>query len=225
MTNGTRTVPGVGTAVVLCLGFLAGSVALGWLAYGFGPLERLDMQALARTAANRESSLEPLANFCVHLADPAPVVGLTILCCLLGLASGRLREAAAAVALVTGASLTALILKSLLEHSRFDAELGPHQIAATAYPSGHSTAAMAVALAFVLVAPPAWRPIVGAVLALYAFAVGAFLLFLGDHFPSDILGGWMIAAAWFFAALAGLRASLLLGADRVAGKLSPPAAP
>jgi membrane-associated phospholipid phosphatase len=196
----------IGRPAAASLACLAALPLLACLAYYVRPLERFDLAMLSRTQENRESWLAPLAEFSVHLADPAPVLVLSVFACLLGLARGRPRQAAAAVAVVAGASLTTLLLKSLLAHPRFVLALGPHQITATAFPSGHSTAAMAVALAFALAAPPRLRPIAVLAGALFALTTGFFLVFLGDHFPSDVAGGWLVAAAWLFAAIATLHA-------------------
>jgi membrane-associated phospholipid phosphatase len=209
----------IGRPAACCLACLAALPALACLAYYFGPLERFDLSMLSRTQGNRESSLAPLAEFCAHFADPVPVLALSVLACLFGLVCGRPRQGVAATVVVAGASLTTLLLKSLLAHPRFDLALGLHQITATAFPSGHSTAAMAVALAFALAAPPLWRPIAVLLGGLFAVTNGIFLVFLGDHFPSDVAGGWLIAMAWLFAAVTalGARAPLPPGSPIEAG--------
>jgi membrane-associated phospholipid phosphatase len=64
------------------------------------------------------------------------------------------------------------------------------------YPSGHSTVAMAVAIAALLVAPHHWRGVVGLVGLAYASAVGTATLVVGWHRPSDVIGGFSVAIAW-----------------------------
>jgi membrane-associated phospholipid phosphatase len=106
---------------------------------------------------------------------------------------------------VIGANVATQILKILLAHPRFHPVLGVNQLAATAFPSGHATAAMSIALAAVIVCPAKLRPRVAPVAALYALAVATSILVLGWHFPSDVLGGFMVAAVFAFGAVAAAR--------------------
>ncbi len=67
---------------------------------------------------------------------------------------------------------------------------------ANSYPSGHSTVALALGLAFILLSPPRLRTaaVVGA--TIYAAAMGAALVLNAWHFPSDVGGGFCVATAW-----------------------------
>src|SRR4051794_22032430 len=129
------------------------------------------------------------------LADPAPYLLLGVV--LIGSALLRglpWRAGAVAVLLVaTGASTQAL--KHLLPRPRFEAWLGADQVGPMSWPSGHSTAAMTLALCAVLVAPAALRPVVAVLGGAFAAAVGYAVLVLGWHFPSDVLGGFLMAGA------------------------------
>ena len=49
------------------------------------------------------------------------------------------------------------------------------------------------------------RPFVALVAAAFALAVGFAIVSLDWHFPSDVAGGYLLAAAWCFAALAVYR--------------------
>ncbi len=76
---------------------------------------------------------------------------------------------------------------------------------AEAYPSGHATSAMSIALAAVLVAPPRLRVAVACGAAAYVIAVSTSLLVIGWHLPSDVLGGLLITSGFFFLVVAALR--------------------
>ena len=66
------------------------------------------------------------------------------------------------------------------------------------FPSGHATAAMAVALAYGAVFPT-WAPL----LLLLAAAVGFSRVRLGVHYPSDVVAGQLVALGTVAALLAG----------------------
>lgn len=107
--------------------------------------------------------------------------------------------------LVAGANLTTQILKAVLAYPRYQSLLGYRQINETAFPSGHSTAVAAMVFAWALVLPGAWRPLVLTLGAVVAVAVGLSLVLLHPHFPSDVVGGWLVASGWLCAVVAALR--------------------
>jgi hypothetical protein len=112
---------------------------------------------------------------------------------------------AVAIALLfvaTGATTESL--KHLLATPRFDEWLGHDQIGAASWPSGHSTAAMTMALCAVLVAPARLRPTVAALGGAFALAVAYAILTLGWHFPSDVFGGYLVAATYVLLAVSAI---------------------
>jgi membrane-associated phospholipid phosphatase len=188
-----------------CLACTTGLMVLTGMAYEVEPLGRLDAKALIRLSAPTDSSASTVAAFVMHLADLLPLLLLLAAVCGLALRLGRRRQAVAAIVLVAGANLTTQLLKIALAHPRYQPILGYHQIGSTSFPSGHATASLSIAFAFALVAPSSWRPLAVLVGAAFALGVGVSVLVLNRHFPSDVLGGWLVAAAWFFAVIAGLR--------------------
>ena len=140
-----------------------------------------------------------------HLADPLPYAAAGLVLVLVALMRGLPWRAGAVVVLllVTGASTQ--IVKHLLAQPRFEVWLGSDQIGPAAWPSGHSTAAMTLALCAVLVSPPALRLAVAVCGGAFAAGVGYAVLVLGWHFPSDVLGGFLMAGGWTALAVAFLR--------------------
>lgn len=147
------------------------------------------------------------------LCDPGPFA--LIAAALIGTALLRRspRRAAAAAVVLFGSAVTTQLLKPLLAQARFDGSVvGFHHLVdpvidAPAYPSGHATAAMSIALAALVVVPRAARPLTAAAGALFALAVGFAIVALGWHFPSDIVGGYLVATTWCLVTLAALKAA------------------
>jgi membrane-associated phospholipid phosphatase len=186
----------------LCL--LAG--ALVWALASYVPAVRVkDAMLLERVALHDHGAASWVANRLIDLLEPVLFILWGIALVALSLARERPRTALAVIALMAIAPLSAEILKPLLAHPHLAA--GNVYIGPASWPSGHSTAASALALSAVLVAPPRLRPIVGALAFAFAAALGAALLIRGAHMPSDVVGGFLLAGFWAALALAGLRAA------------------
>ncbi|BAY09578.1 phosphatase PAP2 family protein [Calothrix sp. NIES-2098] len=65
------------------------------------------------------------------------------------------------------------------------------------FPSGHAMASMTlIALLVVLTWGSVWSWLTVILGSVYIIAIGWTRLYLGVHFPSDIIAGWMVAIAW-----------------------------
>lgn len=188
-------------AVACAAGFLAVLI----LAYGGGPFAHADAVALHGLTTLDTPSVEPVAADIALSMNPAPMLTMLAVLCVVGLVIGRGRQVGVAFLAVAGANITAQLLKSSLAHVRFDSVLGSDQIDAAALPSGHATAVMSIALAAVLIAPRAARPVTAAFLGAYTCAVCFSVLILGWHFPSDMLAGMLIATGFGCLSLVALR--------------------
>jgi membrane-associated phospholipid phosphatase len=154
----------------------------------------------------------PVARSAAHeFADTANTLPFAIVTAVLlaaALATRGPRRAASVALLLVGANVSCLLLKPNLFPPR-DTEHWtsvPH-LPVPSFPSGHATASMSLALAAVLVAPPAYRLLVSALGVLYTVAVGLALPVLIWHYPSDVAGGYLLAGAWSLIALAAERAA------------------
>src|SRR3954469_12553737 len=176
------------------------------LAYGVGPVEWLDGNALDGFVAAGDSRVADVANVLAWMCNPAPYALLVLPLLAYALLKRSVRHAAAAALLILGANVSSQVLKPVLAHER-DLSAWPSlsQPNSAAFPSGHATAAMALAFAAVLVAPRAYRPLVAVVGGLFALAVSTSILVLNWHYPSDVFGGQLLACFWCLIALAALR--------------------
>ena len=178
------------------------------LAYAVAPARWLDFAALNGFVALDREPLSSVGQVLTHGFNPAPFALYTAVLLTVAVATRGLRHAAAASVLLVGANVSSQALKPLLAHPRSIGEWNSiDQISAAAFPSGHATASMSLALAAVLVAPRAYRPLVAAVGGVVALAVSMSLMILNWHFPSDVVGGHLLATTWALVALAALRAA------------------
>jgi membrane-associated phospholipid phosphatase len=149
--------------------------------------------------------VDAAAQFVLHLLSPLPLALWGGALALFALARGRGRDAAAVALVIALAPFSADLLKPLLAHPHVRA--GAVHINPASWPSGHAAAALALALCAVLVAPRRARPFAAVAGGAFALAVGVALLIRAWHMPSDVLGGYLVAALWVALAVAALRAA------------------
>jgi membrane-associated phospholipid phosphatase len=153
----------------------------------------------------RDSTNDPL-RIIARIPDPVPYAFLGLLCIGVALLRRRPARAAAVAVLLVGTGATTHILKHLLNVPRISQWLGPWgQVGDNSWPSGHSTAAMTLALCAVMVAPSTQRALVALFGGAFAIAVGYATLALTWHYPSDVVGGYLVAGLWVSLAIAVLQ--------------------
>jgi membrane-associated phospholipid phosphatase len=183
-------------------------LALTWIVAALVPATHVrDAVALHDFTLLSRPHVDAVANFLLDLLDPALFTLWAILLIAFSLARGRPRVALAIACVMGLAPLTSETLKPLLAYPH--AQVGHTYIDPASWPSGHATAAVALVLCAVLVAPMWLRPAVAALGGMFAVAVGCSLLILAWHMPSDVLGGYLVASLWMALAVAGLRAAEL----------------
>ena len=149
----------------------------------------------------------------VGLIDPPHFAVLAPIAPAIALARGRPWLAVAAVAVIGCATLTTELLKEITLTRRF-----PVSGEADAWPSGHVTAAMALALALVLVVPDRWRAFTAATGMLFVAGIATTILLLGKHVASDVVAGMLVAGAWSGLVIAALRAWRVPAPDEDTGR-------
>jgi len=192
------------TALSLAFACLLALAFTGVLAYLIPVSHVHDSASLAGFEALNRPRLTPLISHVAHLADPGPYAFLGLSLALIAAVRGRGEVALAIVALLLVTGATTHFLKPLLAHPRYAAWLEDGQVASASWPSGHATASMTLALCAVMAVPAKARPMAAALGALFAIAVSYSILALGWHFPSDVIGGFLVATMWTLVAVAVL---------------------
>jgi hypothetical protein len=113
-----------------------------------------------------------------------------MVCVTLAVVRSRFDLALGAAVVIGGADLTTQVLKKDL-FTHVDLGPGPNSL-----PSGHTTVALSIALAAVIVAPSAWRSAVAVGVSATAALVGVALVLGRWHRPSDVLAATFVCLVW-----------------------------
>jgi membrane-associated phospholipid phosphatase len=183
----------------LALTGVIGLAATAYVALGTSRGRRLDSEAMDAVSSPElalHRFLEGLRWVTVG------TVGASLLACVaLALVRRRFDLALGAVILIGGANVTTQILKYNV-FTRPDLSAGPNSL-----PSGHTTVALSIALAAVIVAPSALRSVVAIGGSAIAALVGVATVLGRWHRPSDVIAATFVCAVW---ASVGMLAAALL---------------
>ncbi|MDT4894700.1 MAG: hypothetical protein QOE97_3735 [Pseudonocardiales bacterium] len=184
----------LGVAAGVCLAL----VLLGWLAgtLVYPSLDSADLRFVNLVARHRGDEWTALAKALSFAGQPAVLIAVSAVAAI-GLAlRRRVVDIAALVLAVIGGTVVSDTVKVLVDRPRPPIE---HLVMVTSasFPSGHATqtAAIVPVLALVL-APAAYRRWALAVAVLFVLGVGWSRVYLGVHYASDVIAGWLLGAAW-----------------------------
>jgi membrane-associated phospholipid phosphatase len=182
----------------------AAAAVLVWIvAYYAHAARRADATVFAALSEAGVPQLRSQIEKIALLASPRSFVLIGLALTAVALLRRRTRLAAVVALMLVAANATTQCLQHLIP--RLVERPPGGTAAAMAWPSGHATAAMSLALCAVLVVSPRLRPAAAMLGAGYAVAVGYAQIALGAHLPSDVIGGYLIAAAFVLLAVAAMR--------------------
>jgi undecaprenyl-diphosphatase len=149
--------------------------------------------------------LTELVSAVSHLASTDVVMPLTGLAVAALLALRHWRGAIALALSVLGTQAVVALTKAIVTRPRPDAELAVVDPSGYSFPSAHSASAVALYITLALIAAGLWRrrfrTVAYIAAALVVLLVGLSRVYLGAHYSTDVLAGWLtggalVAAAW-----------------------------
>jgi membrane-associated phospholipid phosphatase len=98
---------------------------------------------------------------------------------------------------VIGSALLNVVGKNYFQRTRPDLWLSIAPENTYSFPSGHAMGSATLGMAMILLTwRTRWRWPMFVVALVFVLLIGLSRLYLGVHYPSDILGGWMTGIAW-----------------------------
>ncbi len=176
------------------------------LAVARGASEQLDGPFQRVALAGRSEAVTSVVLFVTELGALWTLAALTL---GIGLALWRVHRRSSLYLLLGagGAGLLNLGAKWLAQRPR-PSGLSLAEASGFSFPSGHAMASMGCFLALYFVTRrtrPGVQWVVLAAALIATGAVGASRVYLGVHYPSDVLAGWSLGAAWVIALTAWYR--------------------
>ena len=193
---------------LLFAGVLLPLLGFGYVAYGVTSGSPFDFDRAVLLALHRfaRGDLDRAMIFFSHVGSWRGVLPVDVAVLGALVARRHARDAWFWIVAVGGASLLDQLAKNLFARTRPDLWTSVAPETTLSFPSGHAMQTMAlVAALLVLVWPTRWRVplLVGG--TLFVLVVGISRLYLGVHYPTDVLGGWLASLAWVIGAAMLLR--------------------
>ncbi len=177
-------------------------VLVGW---GIGELwlsvaGSAELSVVRDVAARRTTTLTAAARAVTWAGSAYLLVPLAVIACLSLSWAGLHREALAVALSLGGAMLISDLVKLLVSRPRPPVE-HLQAVTGSSFPSGHATQASAFWFSLVLAlhaagAPPHATRAAAALALLIVLAVAASRVYLGVHYPSDVIAGMLLGTGW-----------------------------
>jgi undecaprenyl-diphosphatase len=157
-------------------------------------------EAVRALAEGRTAALTAVARTVTWAGSAWVLIPLALIWCILLVRAGLPREAAAVAVSLAGAILISDLVKILVGRPRPAVE-HLQSVSGASFPSGHSTQASAFWLSLVLVLraagiPPGRVRWAAALAVLIVFGVAFSRVYLGVHYPSDVIASVLLGTGW-----------------------------
>jgi undecaprenyl-diphosphatase len=183
----------VGPPIIMFAALAGGMLAWGTFFFDEPVLRWLHMMS--------SPALDTVAVAVTNTGDSLVVLGLAAAAAIALAYWRRSWQAALLFVAVAGADVINVTLKLLFERAR--PELWQQAISehGFSFPSGHAMASSALVFALAIILwRTKWRWLAVGLGGAFMLAIGLTRLYLGVHYPSDVLAGWCVSLAVVFAA-------------------------
>ncbi|WP_460700569.1 phosphatase PAP2 family protein [Nocardia thraciensis] len=171
---------------------------------------RIDGPTMDWAVAQRTGTLTPIVHTITDLGDTLSMTTVAVTACAWLAWQRRWSQLVLIATVAVGAGVTVVAVKNLVGRRRPPVD---HLVteSSLSFPSGHalSTTAIVGVVATVTVLSLRGRAAkiaVGTLAALFVLAVGASRVYMGVHWPTDVLAGWTLGVLWVVVGVAVLRA-------------------
>ncbi|WP_199614847.1 phosphatase PAP2 family protein [Paenibacillus alkalitolerans] len=169
-------------------------------------LMRFDATVGDNAGSIRNETLNEIARWFDWIGSTTGYAVITVITVIAFLIGRRVAAAGLTLLSVAGAYALNTLVKMFVERPRPDIE--PLFAAdGFSFPSGNATIAVAlfgyaaVVMTGVIVRSRSWTTVVSCAAAALILLIGAFRVYAGVHYASDIIAGYLLGAAWLFIVL------------------------
>lgn len=172
------------------------AIALG---QRWGWLRPFNHSLMGGAGAWRDATIGPPVTLAMislsEIGDTAARIGMTLVASAMLFWRGRGRQVLWLVLVVIGGTLLNAGLKQIFAAPRPD--LLPHLdiVKSYSFPSGHASGNMIFFGALAMLVGQGWAWIAASAMIL---AIGFSRVWLGVHWPTDVLAGWILGMGWLF---------------------------
>jgi undecaprenyl-diphosphatase len=143
--------------------------------------------------------MRPIMQAVTFIGQPAFTIGIGVIVMLLGLAKTNVRLFISGLSVVAVFGIGSVIKLFFQRERPFTEYVMNMRFDTYSLPSGHAVGSM---VAYGLLAyfvwqalPQPWNYIVAGLLAILIILIGISRIYLGAHFPSDVIAGWLLGLA------------------------------
>ena len=165
------------------------------------PTVSTDRRILNLVATLRTPPLDQVMYAVTFLGNAQTLVVITAVAALVALIAGRPRDAVLVVLAVLAGTLFFELVSLVVQRPRPPLEDARIVQGGFSFPSGHSTLAATLygTVAYLVIRNlrhDRWKIVVGISAGVLVLAIGVSRIYLGVHYPSDVLAGWAAGTLW-----------------------------